>query len=81
MTVQAEVSLYPLRTKDLSEPIGAFIRVLKHSGVEVSPGAMSTRISGEEEDVFAALRQAFTDVARDHEVVLTVKLSNACPGV
>lgn len=80
MKVQAEISLYPLRTQDLSEPIEAFSQVLQRSRLEVHSGVMSTRISGRTEDVFAALQRAFADVASNYQVVLTVKLSNACPG-
>ena len=40
---------------------------------------MSTRISGDAEDVFDALRNAFVRLAKEGQVVLTVKASNACP--
>lgn len=79
MKVQAEISLYPLRTENLSEPIGAFCRALLQNGLEVDSGPMSTRISGEAKDVFGAIERAFEKTARDHQVVLSVKLSNACP--
>ena len=80
MKIQAEVSLYPLRTQDLSQPIEAFCQVLQNAGLEVRSGAMSTRISGQADEVFTALQRAFAAVARDYQVVLTVRLSNACPG-
>jgi len=78
MRVQAEISLYPLRTEELSEPIDRFCQALLDSGLEVESGPMSTRICGECEDVLEALQHAFTGVAQKYQVVLTVKLSNAC---
>lgn len=47
MTVQAELSLYPLRSPDLSGIIEAFIDGLRTHTLEVRPGAMSTTVVGE----------------------------------
>jgi uncharacterized protein YqgV (UPF0045/DUF77 family) len=80
MKVQVEVSLYPLRTARLSEPIEAFWKSLRRPGVEIDQGVMSTLVAGECDDVFAAIKGAFVDVAREYQVVMTLKLSNACPG-
>jgi len=79
MKVQAEVSLYPLRTQDVGDVVTRFVRLLRKQGINLKPGPMSTRISGESEKVFDALRKAFAHVAGEHQVVLTVKASNACP--
>jgi len=79
MIVQAEVSLYPLRIKQLSKPIEVFCQLLIESGLRVEPGQMSTHVSGDSEVVFHALQQAFKNVAEKNEVVMTVKISNACP--
>ena len=80
MTVQAEISLYPLRREHLSGPIEAFCRSLVRDGMELDYGPMSTRVSGEAGDVFRGIERAFMETARDCEVVLIVKVSNACPG-
>ena len=79
MRVQAEISLYPLRTMELSPAINRFGNVLKGQGVTVVNGPMSTIIGGEAKDVFRALEKAFSGVAEDSEVVMTCKVSNACP--
>jgi len=42
-------------------------------------GTMSSRISGECKDLFHALSSAFEDIAPQGEIVLIVKVSNACP--
>ena len=80
MKVQAEVSLYPLRTATLMESIDGFVGHLRRAGLNVEIGPMSSRISGQCRDMFRALAQAFEDAAHGGDTVLTVKVSNACPG-
>ncbi len=79
MKLQAEVSLYPLRTNELSSPIDAFYNSMSRTGVTLAPGRMSTLIRGDSAQVFEAIQRAFSEVAEKYQVVLIVKLSNACP--
>ena len=79
MRIQAEVSLYPLRSMKLSPAIDRFHEILEEKGLRVVAGPMSTLIGGTREDVFRVLEEAFSAVAEDCEVVLTCKISNACP--
>jgi len=79
MKVQAEISLYALKTEHLSEPIEQFINSLQHHEIEVEVGPLNTRLSGESGALFAGLCQAFEEAAKDYDVILDVKLSNACP--
>jgi uncharacterized protein YqgV (UPF0045/DUF77 family) len=79
MRVQAEVSLYPLRTRELSGPIGTFCEGLRSHGLAVQTRSMSTFATGEAGDLFAALREGFEGLAQEHELVMDVKISNACP--
>ena len=78
MKIDAEVSLYPLRNADLSKPIGRFLDRLRETGLEVEPGPMSSQITGECADLFRALGDAFERGAEEGEVVLVMKVSNAC---
>ena len=78
MKIDAEVSLYPLRNADLSKPIGCFLERLQGSGLNVEPGPMSTHISGECADLFRVLSAAFERGAEEGDVVLVMKVSNAC---
>jgi len=80
MTVQAEVSLYPLRTPTLTESVERFVEHMRREGPRVEIGPMSSRITGECKDVFRALSGAFEEAIHHGDVVLTVKASNACPG-
>ena len=79
MIIQAEVSLYPLRTDAVGLTVERFLRDLQESGLPLEPGPMSSRVTGEVADVFSALADAFADVAAHSEGVLVVKASNACP--
>lgn len=80
MRSQAQVSLYPLRRPTLMEPIDLFLERLRQTGLRVEIGPMSSHVSGESGHLFRALGEAFEVVARDSDVVLTVTVSNTCPG-
>ena len=81
MKAQAEVSLYPLRRNDLTGPIQQFAESVKSSNVNVKTGTMSTFISGDSRTVFQGVQRAFEQAARKYQVVLTMKISNACPEI
>lgn len=79
MRVQAEVSLYPLRTGKLSGPVEEFCRVLRSHGLRVETSSMSTFVAGESKGLFGALREGFEVLAQRNEIVIDCKISNACP--
>jgi len=81
MKVQTEISLYPLREDELTRPIQQFIQVLKSKDLNIEIGSMSTLITGEESVVFENLQKAFEKIAQKYEIVMTAKISNACPEV
>ena len=79
MTIQVEVSLYPLKTIDPAPIIDTFCRLLKQEGHGIKAGSMSTHINGESGQVFTSLQKAFEHIAKNHKVVMMVKYSNARP--
>jgi len=79
MNVQAEVSLYPLRTACVGEAVNEFVSHLRRAGLNVHTGPMSSHVTGEHAKLFAALAESLNAVARRRQVVLTIKVSNACP--
>jgi len=81
MKIQAEISLYPLRQKDMTKPIQKFIELLENNKLKVELGPMSSLIAGDSQVVFESLREAFEQLAKEYEVVMTAKISNACPEV
>jgi uncharacterized protein YqgV (UPF0045/DUF77 family) len=78
MKVQTEISIYPLKTTELSSPVGEFCRILQAQGLEVQIGPMSSFVSGECKDLFKAVQEAFERLAEKYQVVMTAKISNAC---
>jgi len=79
MNVQAEISLYPLQTQAIGKAIDGFVNDLQRPGLTMRKGSMSTALSGDVDAVFAAVGKAFAIVADGGQVVLVLKVSNACP--
>jgi len=79
MNVQAEISLYPLRTEELGHAIGRFLSALNAAGLAVQPGDMSSTVSGDVNAVFSTMGAAFAATAEKGQVVLVMTVSNACP--
>jgi len=79
MNVQAEISLYPLRTNELGHAIDQFLGAVKTAGLTVQPGNMSSTVSGDIRTLFSTIRAGFEAVAENDQVVLIMKVSNACP--
>jgi uncharacterized protein YqgV (UPF0045/DUF77 family) len=79
MRVQAEVSLYPLRTEKLSGPVEEFCQMLRSRGLHVETRSMSTLVAGESGRLFEALKESFEMLAQRHEIVIDCRVSNACP--
>ncbi|MDY6877266.1 MAG: YkoF family thiamine/hydroxymethylpyrimidine-binding protein [Chloroflexota bacterium] len=77
--ITAQVSLYPLRQVSIEPAIREAARVFRQHGVKTRIGEMSTLVWGEEEEVFAALQEAFHRAAERGDTVMIVTLSNACP--
>jgi uncharacterized protein YqgV (UPF0045/DUF77 family) len=79
MFISAQVSLYPLRQQNLSPAIEKTLAIFKNNALQVSPGAMSSVVSGEDGILFDALREAFRTASAEGDVVMAVTFSNACP--
>jgi len=77
--IAAQVSIYPLRQPSFSSTIDAALQVFQEHGLEVQAGAMSSLLTGDDECIFAALREAFVRATEQGEVVMVVTISNACP--
>jgi uncharacterized protein YqgV (UPF0045/DUF77 family) len=79
MDVSVQVSLYPLRQDRLSPAIREMQDVLSDAGLDVTPGPMSTLVTGDGAAVFEALKIAFLRTAATGHIVMTATISNACP--
>ena len=79
--MSAQISLYPLGQADPTPAIEAVWAALRERGLEYQVGSMSTTTWGVTDEVFAALREAFSRAAESGQVVMVITLSNACPVV
>ena len=79
MIIQAELSLYPLRTEHIGNIISRFADELRANGIKPETSAMSTVVKGECRAVFAAVERAFEACGDKADIVLIFKASNACP--
>jgi uncharacterized protein YqgV (UPF0045/DUF77 family) len=77
--ISAQVSLYPLGQDDLSPAIDETLNIFRHHDLDVTPGSMSTLISGDDAAVFSALQHAFQHAVKRGQVVMITTFSNACP--
>ena len=71
--------MYPLRQKDLTKPVGWFCELLQKHEIEIRTGPMSSLITAESDVIFRSLNEAFEQLAKEYDVVLAAKISNACP--
>ena len=79
MFLAAQVSIYPLRQPRLSPAIDKALGIFEQRGLEVTPGTMSSVVSGDDEALFAATKEVFQQASEQGEVVMIITLSNACP--
>jgi len=79
MAISMQFSLYPLRQDRLGAAIEEALNVLKDRGLVVKTGEMSSVTWGEEDQVFAALKEAFAKSRKRGPVVWVITLTNACP--
>lgn len=79
MKVQVQISIYPLKTKSLSEPIDEFCRILKDKDLKVQTRTMDSLLIGESDTIFNSVREAFEQIAEKYNIVMDFKISNACP--
>jgi uncharacterized protein YqgV (UPF0045/DUF77 family) len=77
--ISAQVSIYPLKQDKLSPAIDAVLEAFGKHGIESQMGTMSTMVWGDDEEVFAALLDAFRNAASLGEAVMVMTVSNACP--
>ena len=76
--ITCQFSVYPLRTERISEILREVLKEVEAIGITYEMGPMSTKMQGDEEQVFTALKGAFAKAATQGDVVLVATVSNAC---
>ena len=79
MFISAQVAIYPFRSAHFTADINRAAEIFKKHSLQVDVGSMSTVISGEDKDVFDALREVFTGIAEKGALVMMTTFSNTCP--
>jgi uncharacterized protein YqgV (UPF0045/DUF77 family) len=74
-----QFSLYPLRQAHLRPAVEAAVQAAADAGVDVTVGRLSTFAQGDEEAVFAAVREAFAAARSFGSTVMVVTLSSGLP--
>ncbi|MFO8035637.1 MAG: tRNA (N6-threonylcarbamoyladenosine(37)-N6)-methyltransferase TrmO [Anaerolineales bacterium] len=77
--IMAQVSIYPLREKEIGPAIEKAWDIFTRHGLDIHPGPMSTRIVGDENTVFAALQDVLHTTGSGTDMVMVATFSNACP--
>jgi uncharacterized protein YqgV (UPF0045/DUF77 family) len=77
--VGCQFSVYPLRQKDLGPAVRASIEAVHSEGCSVRVGNLSTLFTGNEDQVFRALRAAFRAAQRHGPAVVTATLTAGMP--
>lgn len=75
--ITAEVSLYPVETPDSDEIILESLKALDDQQLQYDIGSLSTNISGDSDQVWAALRSLYERAQMSsYEVVMVVTIVN-----
>jgi uncharacterized protein YqgV (UPF0045/DUF77 family) len=77
--VGCQFSVYPLRQDDLGPAVRTAVAAAYSEGCSVRVGNLSTLLTGNEEQVFRALRAAFRAVQRHGSAVMTATLAAGMP--
>lgn len=78
--IGAQISIYPLREKTITETLNIFWEELNSRGIQYEVNSFSTIIWMEEDELFKFLSDAYKKL-REKSIVMVVTISNACPKV
>ncbi|MFN3781857.1 MAG: YkoF family thiamine/hydroxymethylpyrimidine-binding protein [Candidatus Kapaibacteriota bacterium] len=76
--ISAEISFYPLRSSDYIHEIEKVISIIKDSNLDFQVNALSTIISGPNEQVISLIRKIVLEMDKVSKFVLVAKISNLC---
>lgn len=78
--IGAQISIYPLREKTITETLNIFWEELNSRGIQYEVNSFSTIIWMEEDELFKFLSDAYKKL-REKSIVMLVTISNVCPKV
>jgi len=78
--VGAQISIYPLREKTLTDTLNIFWEELNKRGVQYEINSFATIIWMEEDELFKFLSEVYKKMSHKN-IVMVITLSNVCPKV
>lgn len=78
--IGAQVSIYPLREKTITETLNIFWEELNLRGIQYEINSFSTIIWMEEDELFKFLNDVYKKL-KEKSIVMVVTISNVCPKV
>lgn len=76
--VGAQISIYPLREKTLTDTLNIFWDELNKRGVNYEINSFATILWMEEDELFKFLNEVYKKLSTK-SIVMVITLSNACP--
>ncbi|MDI3548364.1 MAG: hypothetical protein PWR10_2016 [Halanaerobiales bacterium] len=74
--LSAEVAIYPENTNRGDEIVNRSIQSVKNIGIDCNVDHMSTRLSGDEDQIWAGLQKMCQEAANSGEFSMVVTLTN-----
>lgn len=73
----AEVSLYPQKTTNASQIINSSLDSLNRYNLQTNVGPISSRLQGNDEEVWSGLRSLYDQAKTQSEVNMVITISNS----
>ena len=77
--ISAQVSLYPIGQETWMPVIDGAIARFGEYNLTVTPSALNTLLSGEDDEVFRAIKEAFSQASASGPTIMVVTLANVLP--
>jgi uncharacterized protein YqgV (UPF0045/DUF77 family) len=78
--VGAQISIYPLREKTITDTLNIFWEELKKRSIKYEINSFATILWAEEDELFKLLNDVYKIISSKN-IVMVITLSNACPKV
>lgn len=75
----AEISIYPMNTRNSSSIINDSIKVLENANVDYKTGSISTHVKGSPDAVWKSIKDIYDRALENGEVNMVVTISNSKP--
>ncbi len=78
--IGAQISIYPLKEKTVSETLSLFWEELDKRGIKYEINSFSTIVWMEDEELFNFLKEIYNKL-KNKKIVIVTTISNACPKI